>query len=111
SSRLVEDLEQKIVLAREMLDGLVRKRDVFAEHLKNAKALLHPIRSLSDDILREIFAYCGKDWDDFYATYTPHDSLNTTLPPWTISQVSRKWRHVAVSTSRLWSSISPDFPS
>ncbi|KAK0243700.1 hypothetical protein EDD85DRAFT_805102 [Armillaria nabsnona] len=68
--------------------------------LKNAM-LLHLIRTLSDDILQEIFVHCGKEWDDF----------KTTLPPWTISQVSRRWRCVAVSTSCLWSSISLDIPS
>ncbi|PBK63063.1 hypothetical protein ARMSODRAFT_963606 [Armillaria solidipes] len=111
SSRAVVDLEQRITEAQEMLDGLIRERAVSAEHLKNAKALLHPIRTLPDDILREIFVHCGKEWDDFYLNHTPHDSNKTTLPPWTISQVSRQWRYVAVSTSRLWSSISLDIPS
>ncbi|KAK0445872.1 hypothetical protein EV421DRAFT_297494 [Armillaria borealis] len=111
SSRAVADLEQRIVQAQQMLDALVRERDIAAEHLKNAKTLLHPIRTLSDDILREIFVHCGKEWDDFYLAHPLHDSIKTTLPPWTISQVSRQWRCVAISTSRLWSSISLDFPS
>ncbi|KAK0221369.1 hypothetical protein IW262DRAFT_1373253 [Armillaria fumosa] len=111
SSRMVVDLEQRITQVQEILDGLGRERDVCAEHLKSAKALLHPIRTLSDDILREIFVHCGKEWDDFYLTPTPHDSNKTTLPPWTISQVSDQWGGVAVSTSRLWSSISLDISS
>ncbi|KAK0487914.1 hypothetical protein IW261DRAFT_1603888 [Armillaria novae-zelandiae] len=91
-SRAMVDLEQRITQVQEMLDGLSRERDLCAEHLKNAKALLHPIHTLPHDILREIFVYCGKEWDDFCLTSTLHDSNKTALPLWTISQVSRQWR-------------------
>ncbi|KAK0187571.1 hypothetical protein F5146DRAFT_1123310 [Armillaria mellea] len=39
SSRAVVDLEQRIIQAQEMLDGLVREHNISAEHLKDTKTL------------------------------------------------------------------------
>ncbi|KAG7445492.1 uncharacterized protein BT62DRAFT_830734, partial [Guyanagaster necrorhizus] len=102
SSRAVADLERRIAQAQGMPDSLVCELGVATEQLRSSKMLLHPIRTLSDDVLYEIFICCSPT-----CLMIPL----RTLPPWTISQVSQQWRLVAVSASCLWSSISLYFPS
>jgi hypothetical protein len=65
--------------------------DAMAEH----KVLLHPIRYLPSDILREIFEYCIED-DDHEGNMVDAISL---------SSVCRSWRLVAHSLGSLWRHI------
>ncbi|KAK0243708.1 hypothetical protein EDD85DRAFT_976530 [Armillaria nabsnona] len=103
------DIEQDIARVQETLKALILKRNGVTQNLNSVKSALHPIRSIPDSILREIFMLCVKGWDDFVAATTVHDSLDSRHPPWTLSQVSHHWRHVALSTPQLWSSISLNF--
>lgn len=103
------DLDQDIAQVQETLKALVLKRNGVTQNLNSVASALHPIRSISDSILREIFMLCVKGWDDFVAANIVHDSLDSRHPPWTLSQVSHHWRHVALSTPQLWSSISLNF--
>ncbi|PBK63073.1 hypothetical protein ARMSODRAFT_1024367 [Armillaria solidipes] len=107
----ISDIDQDIAQVQETLKALILKRNGVIQNLNSVKSALHPIRSISDSILREIFMLCVKGWDDFVAatTMTTHDSLDSRHPPWTLSQVSHQWRRVALSTPQLWSSISLNF--
>ncbi|KAK0457479.1 uncharacterized protein EV420DRAFT_496831 [Desarmillaria tabescens] len=105
----MSDLDQDIAQVQETLKALVLKRNGTTQNLNNVKSALHPIRSISAGILREIFFWCVKGWDDFVTAATAHDSLDSQHPPWTLSQVSHRWRHIVLSTPRLWSSISLNF--
>ncbi|SJL15443.1 uncharacterized protein ARMOST_18941 [Armillaria ostoyae] len=105
----ISDLDQDIAQVQATLKALVLKRSGVSQNLNDVKSTLHPIRSISDSILREIFLRCVKGWDDFVTATTAHNSLDSKHPPWTLSQVSHQWRHVALSTPRLWSSISLNF--
>ncbi|KIY70620.1 hypothetical protein CYLTODRAFT_419577 [Cylindrobasidium torrendii FP15055 ss-10] len=85
---------------------LTDNRDV-ALHLKleeriaEYKRLLHPIRYLPDDILREIFGWVVP------SVHRPPawDTLDVRLPPWTLTHVSKNWRAVAISHPLLWNTI------
>ncbi len=72
--------------------------------LNLAKKIIRPIRSVPEDIVREIFLTC-LDTDEREIK----DSLDGRSPPLVLSKVCRNWRSVAVSTSQLWSSLSLHF--
>lgn len=59
------------------------------------QAVMSPIRRLSTELVSEIF---------LYACNSPV-TLDTRTGPWPIAQVCDRWRSIAVSTSKLWSSI------
>ncbi|KAF9024251.1 hypothetical protein BDZ89DRAFT_1162324 [Hymenopellis radicata] len=46
------------------MQSLVEEREKLQLHLDDARKLLHPVRSLPDDILREIFSHCVPRWAD-----------------------------------------------
>lgn len=80
------------------------------------QALLHPVRSLPDDVLMEIFEWCSPCLS---SKKGPHrcrseirvcDSLNHNRHPWVLSQVSRRWRIIALSQPSLWASIHLPLP-
>ncbi|KAF8060749.1 hypothetical protein FPV67DRAFT_1423717 [Lyophyllum atratum] len=61
-----------------------------------------PLSVLPNELLSEIFLRATHDASDRY------ESIST---PITISQVSSRWRHVAISTRALWSTIIITFPT
>ncbi|SJL14782.1 uncharacterized protein ARMOST_18250 [Armillaria ostoyae] len=105
------NLDQQIIEARQMLDSLIQKRQVAESDFDDAKTLLHPIRSMPQDVLREIFHYCVPDWEEIISG--PHqaryDSLDPRFPPWTISHVSMTWKDISLSLPDLWTCITLDF--
>ncbi|KAF9038997.1 hypothetical protein BDZ89DRAFT_1061140 [Hymenopellis radicata] len=58
SPGIIHDLDQKIVQAKELMDLLVRARAQAESHLADAKSLLHPMRSLPNELVAEIFSHC-----------------------------------------------------
>ncbi|KAK0488307.1 hypothetical protein EDD18DRAFT_1190434 [Armillaria luteobubalina] len=104
------NLDQQIIEARQILDSLIQKRPVAESDFDDAKTLLHPIRSMPHDVLREIFHYCVHDWEEIISgTQTRYDSLDPHFPPWTVSHVSMAWRDVSLSYPYLWTCIKLDF--
>lgn len=101
------DLEKMIAEAQQVLGGLLRERELVKLQLADAKTLLHPIRSLSDEVFHEIFSWCVYDWGDLRASsgYLSAESLDPQRPPWTLTRVSHRWRDVALSSPRLWSTV------
>ncbi|KAK0468601.1 hypothetical protein IW261DRAFT_1518387 [Armillaria novae-zelandiae] len=103
----LSDLEKKIAEARQVLEGLLCERELVKVQLADAKMLLHPLRLLSDEILREIFSLCVHNWEDIRTSFgrLSAESLDPRRPPWTLTRVSHKWRDVALSSPRLWSTV------
>ncbi|KAK0464404.1 uncharacterized protein EV420DRAFT_1637969 [Desarmillaria tabescens] len=100
----LEALEQSIP----DLDGIDEDCDQLSENIAIAQVALEPVRRLHDIVLSEIFIACHEDMTKRVATgYC--NSLNSEDPPWTLSQVCRRWRSVALSTARIWSSIKMTF--
>ncbi|SJL15851.1 uncharacterized protein ARMOST_19357 [Armillaria ostoyae] len=101
------DIEKKIAEAQQVLEGLLRERELVKLQLADAKTLLHPIRSLSDEIFHEIFSWCVYDWGYIRASAgcLSAESLDPQRPPWTLTRVSYRWHDVALSSSRLWSTV------
>ncbi|KAK0220792.1 hypothetical protein EDD85DRAFT_941825 [Armillaria nabsnona] len=101
------DLEKMIAEAQQVLGGLLRERELVKAQFADAKTLLHPIRSLSDEIFREIFSWCVYDWGDIRTSpqCRSAESLDPQRSPRTLTRVSRRWRDVAISSPQLWSTV------
>ncbi|KAF5324059.1 hypothetical protein D9611_008344 [Ephemerocybe angulata] len=93
-------LEDQARIVREATEGDIGP-DLELEELKlfiaAHCALLSPARRLPDDILREVFLNCLPP--NHNATFSPADS------PVLLTHVSNRWRDVAFSTPRLWSTL------
>jgi hypothetical protein len=81
--------------SRAVLKNILDQWDDAIEHWQkscNRQSLRLSIKSLPDDILAIIFEHA-------------HDFLNDRNAPLAISHVNRRFRHVALSTPRLWSHL------
>lgn len=102
------ELDKLVEKARIALDNLLQIRAQVATAVRGCAAVRSPIRTLPRDILITIFQYCvpwtatPDNWDSY-----PEDSLDTRpgRMPWTLAQVSRRWREEAISYGPLWSVI------
>ncbi|KAK0185314.1 hypothetical protein F5146DRAFT_886331, partial [Armillaria mellea] len=79
-----------------VLDGLLEEEVHIQDTIDSCKTILHPVRDLPEDIIREFFV-ASLDADE-----EQKDSLNGKFAPLVLSQVCREWRTIALSTCRLW---------
>ncbi|KAL0581241.1 hypothetical protein V5O48_000829 [Marasmius crinis-equi] len=108
----------RIAKMEDSLRLLHEERDRLDGFVATYKRILHPIRRLPEDVLREIFRASTDDGSGAMEL-TPKqkgmklvkDSLSPTNTPWTLGQISHRWREAAVSYPSLWSSIAITFPS
>ncbi|KAK0442278.1 uncharacterized protein EV420DRAFT_1079745 [Desarmillaria tabescens] len=111
--RTLDEYDGKIAATRKLLDFLVSERDQAASNISDAKALVHPVRDLPDDVLRAIFRACTRPVDEafnrsFREIVHPSIGIESIQPdqsPWTLSHVCQQWRTVAIHTAELWSLI------
>lgn len=101
SLELLSALKEKIDDVQQMLKTLLDSQAKVTGNLLTAKALLHPIRSIPDDVLSYIFSFCVQEVYDLINKIVVHNSLDSRKPPWTLSQVCRSWRRVALSAAPL----------
>ncbi|KAG1736149.1 uncharacterized protein EDB91DRAFT_1143143 [Suillus paluster] len=80
----------------DLLNHTLDKLQVIQARLKEKRALLH--RLLPSELLGEIFLRCLPERN--YVTPSSNDC------PLVLTRVCRQWRAVALSTPRLWSSLS-----
>ncbi len=105
-------LDERILEAQRILGTFISEREEVLSCINDARSLLHPIRTINDDILREIFSWCVYDWEDIVSRrHGYHDSLGRLEPPWTLSHVSHRWRTISLSSPRLWTSVILNFSS
>ncbi|RXW14780.1 hypothetical protein EST38_g11071 [Candolleomyces aberdarensis] len=97
-NRLAE-LQAKIAEEEAILQKLRERYEELRDNVDtNAhRALISLFRRLPDDILREIFLHC----------LPPHrnPAMCTADPPLLLTRVCGRWRQVAFSTPRLWTSL------
>ncbi|KAF9023185.1 hypothetical protein BDZ89DRAFT_920899, partial [Hymenopellis radicata] len=105
SSAYIDSLQSQIRKAQETLSTLTGLQETASRKMADAKRVLHPMRSLPQDILIEIFLCCtpivNHHEDEWW-----HDEFDSLCPPnhpWNISHVSHRWREIALSLPRLWS--------
>ncbi|KAF9012948.1 hypothetical protein BDZ89DRAFT_963355, partial [Hymenopellis radicata] len=96
----------KIFQARQLLENLLSARQRAESHFEEAKSVLHPMRSIPNELLAEIFGHCIlKDYNDL----EDPDPLDPRTSPWLLTRVSRRWRNLAVSLPQLWTYLFLDF--
>ncbi|KAK1234950.1 hypothetical protein PQX77_001842, partial [Marasmius sp. AFHP31] len=99
-------------LQASMDDLKSRKRELDAL-ITAYKLVLNPCRQLPNEILAEIFALCTSDRDTSIPKCANTASKNNSYPstldtkksPWVLGQVCTRWRSLALSLPRLWSTI------
>ncbi|KAF8827624.1 hypothetical protein HHX47_DHR4000453 [Lentinula edodes] len=105
--RDVDDYETKLAYLRSQIIYIETQRARVIDHKIELGSLLSPIRKLPNEILGIIFdSACNQnllcDSEDKY-------SAIRVLPALAISAVSFRWRHLALSSSRLWSTLNLKF--
>ncbi|KAF5316823.1 hypothetical protein D9619_006889 [Psilocybe cf. subviscida] len=99
-------LEQIDKLQSELQEAIQKLEDekrTLTNHFAVYLNIVSPMSRLPEDILRDIFILC-----------LPHErqaTMSNTEAPILLTQVTSRWREVAVTTPRLWASIHIVIPS
>ncbi|KAJ8089094.1 hypothetical protein PM082_014342 [Marasmius tenuissimus] len=104
SSTLLDALETRIQELSASMQSLKEARAHIVQKKHILSSILHPIRRLPPEILSEIFRIRAFNEMDLERNDFP-GSLDTRKAPWTLSQVCRTWRLVAVSMPDLWTQV------
>ncbi|KAK0491780.1 hypothetical protein EDD18DRAFT_1109526 [Armillaria luteobubalina] len=96
-------LQERASQARVVLNELLQEEKRVQDIISSCQSIISPIRRIPEDIIREIFLACWETEGEI------KDSLKGKFTPFVLSKVCREWRSIALSTSRLWSTISLDF--
>ncbi|KAF7346651.1 F-box domain-containing protein [Mycena sanguinolenta] len=83
-------LDAYILPLQAALAQLVQQRADIAEHLREHRAILSPVRRVPPELVCEIFDLSTAQSRD-------------RIPPWQLGCISRTWRHYAVEYPPLWS--------
>ncbi|PFH47510.1 hypothetical protein AMATHDRAFT_151913, partial [Amanita thiersii Skay4041] len=106
--QLEEALENEINRLDETIARLCGKRDDLSQQLDKCMVALAPHRRLPADVLQYLFLICtevivtedGFSWGLFF----PFSSIDIPVQI-ILSHVCSFWRHIALSTPSLWSSL------
>ncbi|KAJ7579937.1 hypothetical protein C8J56DRAFT_1169713 [Mycena floridula] len=92
----IDDLESRLEAAVLVVDQLRNELDQTQRATALRKAIIAPIRRLPSEVLEKIFMQARPSiWSPFEM-----DSI-----PWVTGQVCSRWRHISISSPRLWSSF------
>ena len=100
----LQTLNDHIEGLERVLSALKAVREKNLKLMREHCSILNPIRSLPTEILSKIFCDASPSVD-FTERYRGLSSLDTSTAPWTLAKVSARWRQIALSTPRLWSTI------
>ncbi|KAJ7585570.1 hypothetical protein C8J56DRAFT_1027225 [Mycena floridula] len=101
----ISRLDVEISQVRAQLTDLLQKRADKERELADYKIILHPLRRTPVDILCEIFLSTIDDIYEEGSVYQPTNSFDRWILPWPLGLVSRRWRSVALSCHKLWSTV------
>jgi hypothetical protein len=105
----VSTLENHVQLLKDLEEYIPERRAHAQQCLQWHRCALSPIRSLSSDVLAEIFKFSVQlDQPQIMGFTKQHFCYPHTSLPRTLSQVCRHWRAIAVSTSALWTNFTID---
>ncbi|KAJ7646956.1 hypothetical protein FB45DRAFT_708065, partial [Roridomyces roridus] len=90
-------LDDEILALEDRLEHLKAERaQLFKYHSDNV-SILSPLRRMPPEVLTDIFSWT------LPALHPMHgNARDVNQSPWTLAQVCRRWRDVALSTSSLW---------
>ncbi|KAJ7577611.1 hypothetical protein C8J56DRAFT_1060788 [Mycena floridula] len=100
----IVELDQRMEEIRKPLSLLPAEHAQKERTIASYQQILHPLRRISEDILREIFLSCDEE-EPLHQYTSPIIPLDTRTLPWTSSQVYSLWRAFARAYPRLCSTI------
>ncbi|KAF5355486.1 hypothetical protein D9758_006350 [Tetrapyrgos nigripes] len=109
----LERYDEEIDRLESLLDKLKEERNQLQKDIDDCRSLLAPMRSLPEDVLREVFyfCWCSPSAEDFVSeTFSAISGDHALIrgPGIGLSQVCTFWRALALSTPALWSRFSFD---
>ncbi|KAJ7661294.1 hypothetical protein DFH06DRAFT_988095, partial [Mycena polygramma] len=94
---LLAALESQIRDLEATLADFAQRRGDAAQHLREHRAILHPLRRAPPELICEIFAMTLDSVDD-----STHIKGTGYKPPWYLGHICRSWRLWALACPRLW---------
>ncbi|KAK0219246.1 hypothetical protein IW262DRAFT_1087125 [Armillaria fumosa] len=95
-------LDPRMSHARKAFNSLLLSaKEKEEEIVETANIILHRMRSICNELLLEFFSCYVYDISDSTGVGESLDSFNLCHAPWTISPVIRRWRIIALASSRL----------
>ncbi|KAF9063823.1 hypothetical protein BDP27DRAFT_1231394, partial [Rhodocollybia butyracea] len=88
-------LDLDIDHAQATLDALLHERQRVMSYVDAHKALLSPVRQIPAETLAEIFVQC-------LPSDPPYGLRDLTKAPLLLTTICKDWRHIALTTPRLW---------
>ncbi|ESK87425.1 hypothetical protein Moror_11645 [Moniliophthora roreri MCA 2997] len=104
----VRSCDSEISLLRARIQGIMSERKRLLHTRPNYDFVLHPIRRMPRELLLEIFHLCVQNEVETLLDMSPNDgrlfpgTLDTRRAPWTLAQVCRTWRSLALKDKKLW---------
>jgi hypothetical protein len=89
-------LDEEISRLQKAMDYLQNERQKLEASLDEYRSLAGPIRTIPPEILSEIFSHCLVDDTEI---------IDVAKAPLLLTFACSRWRTVAISTPRLWSSV------
>ncbi|KAJ7609145.1 hypothetical protein FB45DRAFT_1067149 [Roridomyces roridus] len=93
-------LDSEISRLRDRLDQLQAERMHLSEYHSQYVPILSPLRRMPSEILVQIFSRTLPSFDE-----SKGDASDAKGSPWALTQVSSRWREIALSTPSLWSTL------
>ncbi|THV06498.1 hypothetical protein K435DRAFT_480590 [Dendrothele bispora CBS 962.96] len=101
-SSYLGDMEEQLHQSTSSSPLLTAERARISNIVSDYKVIFSPLRCFPNEILSEIFAASVGSHVEKFESDVATNSLDLHQGPWTLSRVSKKWRDVALSDSRLW---------
>ncbi|KAF5384615.1 hypothetical protein D9757_007495 [Collybiopsis confluens] len=96
-------LDSEIARVQTMLDELLAQKQQVKSYIDAHRALMAPIRQIPSEILAEIFYWC-MPLDVGYGV------RSVERAPLLLTTICRDWRHVAINTANVWTSLHIHIP-
>ncbi|KAE9401157.1 hypothetical protein BT96DRAFT_772927, partial [Gymnopus androsaceus JB14] len=106
----LEEYEKEIYTLDSRRSFLAQQRDRLREIMLQAQALLSPIRTVPDEILRLIFDDCCEtNHFEFNSTTRVEPPSARDIPAFAVSNVCSRWRRIGLAFPNIWSRISVEY--
>ncbi|KAJ7609101.1 hypothetical protein FB45DRAFT_375288 [Roridomyces roridus] len=97
-------LDSEISRLQSRLDQLQAERMQLSDYHSHNTSILSPLRRMPPEVLVQIFLWTLPSLQE-----RSGGVFDTQGSPWTLAQVSSRWRGISLSTASLWSTVHVDF--
>lgn len=95
----IQTIDEEIAKAQAVVDGLLATREALRRQHRSHQAIFSPMHRLLHELLSEIFILCLPPFPTRISCFDA---------PLVLEQICWRWKSIARSTPRLWSSICLD---